>query len=162
MFSFCLFSSVDGCITHHGIPIEEAIVERIHSSAWFDGDTKKSDTTVSDREGKFHFDPIFAPWSIDRIFAWLPHEPVVNQKILITVNDISYVAWIHSKHTYMIDGELALWDERIHKTIPRRIIISCELENPEKRHEPYEVYGIGEIVPLESSSSNPLFPTVLV
>lgn len=162
MFSFCLFSSVDGCVTSHGTPVVWATLTRFRQSAWFDADGEKSDTTVTETHGNFHFDAIFPPFWLGRILAFLPHEPVISQKIVVLVDGKEYILWQHSKHNYNNNWELALLDKETFLYVQRPIQLSCALEHPEKRHEPYEVYGIGEIVPLESSSNNPLFPTVLV
>ncbi len=98
--SFCLFSSVDGSVIHHGAPIIGATVKRSRKSAWFDADGQKSDTTITDTHGNFHFDAIFPSFGFGRILAFLPHEPVISQKIVVLVDGKEYILWQHSKHNY--------------------------------------------------------------
>jgi len=50
---------------------------------------------------------------------FLPHEPVIFQKITIQYKAHKYIAWQHTKHNYDDLGELK----------GKRLIMNCELSN---------------------------------
>ncbi len=53
---------------------------------------------------------------------FLPHEPVIFQKITIQYKGHKYIAWQHTKHNYDDLGELK----------GKRLIMNCELSNEVK------------------------------
>lgn len=118
-----LFSEVEGVVLHNGQPVTGASVER--SYRWHWGDKQGTDNTTSDSDGTFKF-----PEITERSFtaSIVPHEPVIEQKIMITVDGNSFKGWVYAKHNYDAQGELG--------GKPMRLVCEISLE-PEYR----ETYG---------------------
>lgn len=123
----CLFSEVKGVVLHHGKPVANAEVERIH-----DWKKPKSEIVKTDEQGRFSF-----PMAVGRslLAPLLPFENVIIQMVMIRHNNNTYKAWMSSKRDFDVNSEL----ER------RPIIFLCDLEsNPEHHKEKH--YGIGTLV----------------
>jgi len=122
-----LFSEVDGVVTSQGQPVAGAEVERIYHWGWKDVERKARTTT--DQAGRFTF-----PQVVESSFfgSFMPHEPLVSQRILIRWQGEEYTAWKHTKHNYRKNGELG----------GRPIRINCPLENEPTLKEDVKVYGI--------------------
>ena len=95
------FSEVHGVVLDHGKPVNGAVIERSYKSNWR-GD-QSVDRTKSDVNGKFYMSSI-SRFSL--LAALLPHQPAISQKILITVNNKIFEAWVLFKTNYDNNGEL--------------------------------------------------------
>ncbi len=102
MFKVCLFSPVKGKVVLKGQPVEGAVIERTCKWNW--KNEKKSDQTVTDKNGEFALPGIYSWMGIVQL---VPHEPVIDQQIVIKHGGATYNAWAHFKHEY---GEFAELD----------------------------------------------------
>lgn len=130
MAKMVLFSAVDGVVTLNGAPVAGAKVRREFN--WGMKDENGGDSTVTDANGRFSL-PVITRRSW---LAFLPHEPVVQQTILIDVAGTSYKAWMYFKRNYDNNGELR-----------RPIRLACRLESdPDARPASYNtVFGICDL-----------------
>jgi hypothetical protein len=127
MGKMCLFSAVKGVVLDHGKPVEGATLERTYKWMW--KDETGGDNTVTDAQGAFQFPAI---WGHSLFGSLLPHEPVVDETILIHHAGQTYKAWMFTRGNYDENGEL--------KGQP--ISLVCRLEAEMTHHG--EVYGICE------------------
>lgn len=95
-----LFSPVNAIVTMNSAPVVGAKVLRTYQWRW--GDKKYSDDTVTDARGAFHFDKLTG----FSLTAWLPHEPVISQTIIVHYKDVVHKVWDCSKRDYALNGEL--------------------------------------------------------
>ena len=128
MGKFCLFSAVEGVVLERGQPVPGAQIERSYSWTW--KKQQGTDQASTDAQGRFQF-PAIQGSSFFRGF--LPHEPMVEQTILIHHGGKTYKAWMFDKRNYEQNGELA----------GKPIVLSCSLET-EPRHSG-KVFGICEL-----------------
>jgi len=112
----CLFSEVNGVVTLQGKPVAGAKIVRTAKI----NDTPYTDSTVTDKSGKFYFEARFTS-SINKI---VPVEPRIPQKLVIEHDGQEHTAWEMSKRNYDLDGELG-----------KPINISCEITNKEVKQE---------------------------
>jgi len=124
----CLFSEVHGVVLDHGQPVAGARLERTWFWHW--NDERGGDTTNTDAAGAFRF-PAVNGRSLSG--SLLPHEPVIEQKILIQHGGKTYRAWVFSKGEYGENGELD----------GRPIRLTCRLESEPTRKQ--GVFGICEL-----------------
>lgn len=124
----CLFSEVRGVVLDHGKPVAGVSVTR--SWLWHLERIAGLDSSVTDQDGRFQF-PGVPGRSLSGLL--LPHDPLIEQKILIEYGGKSYRAWLIDKRDYDDNGELD----------GRPINLVCRLENPLKHRE--GVFGICEI-----------------
>lgn len=108
-----LFSAVDGVVTRRGKPLPGCRVER--SFFWHWKDERGSESAVTDAGGRFAFAEI-ARTSL--LGSLLPHEPMVEQTILIHHDGRSCRAWTFDKRNYDKNGELQ----------GRSISLRCDLD----------------------------------
>lgn len=123
-----LFSDVQGVVLNKGVPVPDTEVERIYNWGW--KDVTGQEKTMTDAQGRFHFDPVVQSsfWA-----SILPHEPVVTQKILIRQGGTEYKAWMFTKHNYEENGELS----------GKSIRLSCDLASEASAKG--DVFGICEM-----------------
>ena len=100
-FRLVLFSEVNGQVVNKGKPVIGAEVERSYRWSW--NKRKGTDRTRTDKDGNFHFNKVVTS-SITA--QWLPHQPVITQKIEIRVGNTTYEAWEMMKMNYDHNGEL--------------------------------------------------------
>lgn len=124
-----LFSEVHGTVTHKGQPVQGAQLEREYRWAWKDEVGK--DAAVTDAKGQFSF-PSVVRSSI--LGSFLPHEPMVQQTILIKHQGQTYKAWMYDRGNYKDLGELK----------GKPIVLKCDLDAPLSHKS--GIYGICEIV----------------
>ncbi len=124
-----LFSEVRGTVTQKGQPVQGAKVEREFRWAWKDETGR--DAVVTDAKGQFAF-PTVSRSSL--LGSLLPHEPMVQQTILIKHQDQTYKAWMFDRGNYKDRGELN----------GKPIVLKCDLDAPLSHKG--AVYGICEIV----------------
>ncbi len=115
-----LFSEVDGVVVREGTPVSGVQVTRSYLWGW--NSSSGSDRVVTDQAGSFHF-PVIIGKSL--LGGLLPHEPSIEQKILLTHAGKTYEVWVSRKRNYDKDGEL---DGR-----PMRL--RCDLSSEPKRFE---------------------------
>lgn len=127
MGKMCLFSAVHGVVLDHGQPVAGATIERSYKWAW--NGKKGGDQTTTDAAGKFALPVI---WGSSFTGSILPHEPFIDQTILIKHGGKSYDAWLLFKRSYRENSELD----------GRPIDLVCRLEAEPDRHG--EVFGICE------------------
>lgn len=136
MAKMCMFSAVQGVVTEHGQPVAGAVVERRFSWAW-KGETG-TDRVQTDSKGHFQLEPV---WRSSLLGGLLPHEPSVEQQILILHGDRTFTAWQFDRDSYALDGEL----------FGRLIRLRCELDDAPRRHlleqdyVRHSIFGICEL-----------------
>jgi hypothetical protein len=113
-----LFSEVEGVVVDGGAPVAGAVIEREYVWEW--NDKRGSDRIETDASGRFKF-PAITGSSL--MASLLPHEPAINQKILIRANGQTYEGWISTKPNYTQNGELDGKPIKLH----------CDLKTPPKR-----------------------------
>ena len=128
MASMCLFSEVRGVVLDHGQPVAGATLER--SWFWHWKDSRGADATTTDASGAFHFPAVYGSSLFGLV---LPHEPVIEQKILIQRSGRTWRAWVFAKGEYNENGELG----------GKPICLRCRLEQEPSRKD--GVFGICEI-----------------
>ncbi len=128
MAKMVVFSEVQGKVLHNGKPVANAVLEREFRWTW--KDEVGTDSTTSNAAGGFAFPRI----ERSSLFASvLPHEPNIEQTILIKVDGKTYKAWMFRKRDYKLNGELD----------GKPIVITCHLEAEPSHHG--KVFGICEL-----------------
>ncbi len=122
-----MFSEVQGMVLKDGKPVAGAKVVRSYKWAW--NDAKQKDEVITDASGKFRFKIAKRMSLITSIF---PHEPVVNQEIIIHYGNKQYKAWFFFKRDYEENSELN----------GKPINIKCEISTEEGYHLGNKVWGI--------------------
>ena len=115
-------------LDQRGQPVPGAQIERSYSWTW--KKQQGTDQASTDAQGRFQF-PAMQGSSF--FGGFLPHEPMVEQTILIHHGGKTYKAWMFDKRNYEQNGELA----------GKPIVLSCSLET-EPRHSG-KVFGICEL-----------------
>lgn len=123
-----MFSEVIGTVTLNGAPVKGAEIERSYQWAW--DDKKETDKTVTNEKGSFSFPQKDKSGGVS---GFIPHEPVISQKIIIRYQGQEYTAWQHTKHNYDKNGELK----------GRKLLLLCELSSEYKNDGVY--FGICEL-----------------
>jgi len=95
-----LFSEVTGVVLRDGKPVAGAEVERRYIWHW--KDQKGSDKALTDAKGEFKFPAITGSTFLGSL---IPHEPVVQQSIVIRYSGSEIHAWKYTKHNYEANGE---------------------------------------------------------
>jgi len=114
----CLFSEVNGVVLIEGKPVAGAEVVRTSKM----NDSIYTDKTVTDKQGRYHFDARYAR-SVDKI---LPVQPMVEQNMTITYENKAHLGWETTKMNFKENGELN-----------KIINVSCDLSSqPEIRTGP--------------------------
>lgn len=124
MGKFCLFSEVNGIVLNNGIPVQNAIVQRKYYWVW--KNRMSEDITKTNEKGEFYFPEVFGKSFMGYI---LPHEPCIDQEITVISGEAIYIAWYHTKQTYMVNGELGEYSDAGTYT-PKVIYLHCELTTP--------------------------------
>ena len=124
-----LFSEVRGTVTHKGQPVQGAQLEREYRWAWKNEVGK--DAAVTDAKGQFSFPSVVRSSFLG---SFLPHEPMVQQTILIQHQGQTYKAWMYDRGNYQDLGELK----------GKPIVLKCDLDAPLSHKS--GIYGICEIV----------------
>jgi hypothetical protein len=101
MFKVWLFSPVKGHVVLKGKPVAGAVIERSYDWAW--KNQKGHDQTTTDQNGEFSLPAIYGTMILGSVF---PHEPSINQEILVEFEGKSYGAWYAFKREYTEYGEL--------------------------------------------------------
>jgi len=130
MGKMCLFSAVHGVVLDHDKPVAGATIERSYNWAW--KNQNGGDQTTTDATGTFALPAI---WGSSFFGSLLPHEPFVEQTILIHHDGRTWKAWMLDKRNYDENGELG----------GRPISLICRLEAEVSHHG--EAYGICEPQP---------------
>jgi len=102
MARMCLFSPVSGVVLFNGEPVSGAALTR--SWFWHWKDRRGEDVTHTDAAGRFSFPAVYGSSLLGGI---LPHEPVIEQRMTVLHSGKQYDVWIHFKHSYSENGELA-------------------------------------------------------
>jgi hypothetical protein len=95
-----LFSPVSGVVLKDGVPVENA---EVRQEITFSDGQIPSQHAVSDAAGSFHFPVVDRSAGFTR---WVPHQPVILQRIVITYGGIEYEAWRHTRNSYGMNSEL--------------------------------------------------------
>ncbi len=100
MTKYVLFSPVSARIVIAGKPVAGATVKR-----WYRGgfnDKESTDTVSTDASGNFSFPPA----TFSSIAAgFLPHEPVITQKMFVVINGTETLIYATIKRNYDNNGE---------------------------------------------------------
>lgn len=95
-----LCSPMTATLLLNGVPVAGArVVRRYH---WRLTDREGVDEVSSDASGKF----ALAQVSGRSLFAWLPHQPVIDQDIEVHVGERKYEIWTGAKLSYRLNSEL--------------------------------------------------------
>lgn len=101
MSKFCIFSEVKGVVLDRGKPLAGATIERHYAWSW--RKEKGTDSVETDAQGHFFMPAIFRSSFLGKI---LPHQPFIEQTLIIKHNDREYVAWTFDKLDYEENSEL--------------------------------------------------------
>lgn len=135
-----LFSPVTGQVLINGEPVAGAQIERSYQWTW--NDEKGKDAATTGPRGEFSLPKIECKSWLANIF---PHEPVVDQTILIRYAGQEYVAWRLSKHSYDENSELGTY-AKDGVLVARPIKLTCRLETaPRRQGGMFGVYGICDL-----------------
>ncbi len=118
MGRMCLFSAVRGVVLDHGQPVPGARVERSWKWRW--KGTAGGDSAISDVTGSFNFPAV---WGTSLPGLLLPHEPFVEQTILVRAGGHTCTGWMLDKRNYDENGEIE----------GRPIVLTCHLETEAAR-----------------------------
>lgn len=130
MGKVCLFSAIHGVVLDHGAPVTGATITRDYTWVW--GNKKARDATTTNAQGAFALPAI---WDQMWLGSFLPHEPFVEQTVLVEHAGQTYRAWLFTRGNYTDQGEVS-----------GPIQLVCRLEAPEKHYGPTrQVYGICEL-----------------
>jgi len=124
----CIFSAVQGIVLSQNQPVAGATIHRKFVWTW--GKETGIDEAMTDAKGEFRLPAIFRS---SLLGSFLPHQPFIEQTLLIKHQGQEYKAWMFDKMDYEENGELK----------GKPISLVCRLENPPSRQG--EVYGICEI-----------------
>ena len=142
MFKVCLFSPVKGKVVLKGQPVVGAVIQRSYDWAW--KNQQGRDETTTDQNGEFSLPAIYGTMILG---SALPHEPYIDQTVLIYYDEKSYKAWRSSKRTYDEYGELAA-SGILGGLNGKPISLLCDLEMPVKNHGGGGGFGgIAELLP---------------
>ncbi|TQV66927.1 carboxypeptidase regulatory-like domain-containing protein [Exilibacterium tricleocarpae] len=93
----CVFSEVSGVVTYRGEPVPGATVRRI--AKW---QKEKQDSTTTDADGRFHFEPMYQRSAVKLI----PAEFVAHQRLLIEHQGEEVLLWFTTKRSTEENSEL--------------------------------------------------------
>jgi len=119
MARMVLWSAMKGRVLMNGQPVAGAVLKR--SYLWHFKDETGSDEARTDANGGFAF-PVIERRSL--LGALLPHEPVIEQEILIEYQGKSYKAWNYAKRDYNENDE----------NQGRPINVTCHLDAQRAKH----------------------------
>lgn len=120
-----LWSPMRGRVLLNGAPAAGAVLVRSYHWHW--ADRKGTDRTVADADGRFAFPAIHGRMVLGLV---LPHEPVTRQEMSVEHLGVSYFAWYHFNHDYLLDAENG----------GRPIVVACRLD--EQPHKHGDLYGL--------------------
>ncbi len=121
-----LSSQMQGVLFNTGEPVANATVTRRVSWHW--GNLDETESTTTDDKGTFSFPEKTA---VSFTAKLLPHEPVIKQSVMFSVDGIDYEGWIYTKHNYDNRGEFQ----------GKALIFTCELSEKPKYRKTYGVHG---------------------
>ena len=128
MGKLCIFSAVEGIVLNQNKPVAGAVINRKFVWTW--GKETGIDEAVTDANGEFRLPAIFRS---SLLGSFLPHQPFIEQTLLIQHQGREYKAWMFDKMDYEENGELK----------GKPISLVCRLENEPSRKD--GVYGICEM-----------------
>lgn len=121
-----LSSKVHGTLLENGQALANIKVTR--SLHWQWGDETFTETTTTNELGQFSFSAKTVSSFTAKI---MPHEPVIEQKIVFTVAGKDYEGWTYAKHNYDDLGELQ----------GKALILKCELTSEPEYRKTYGLHG---------------------
>ena len=127
MAKMVIWSAMKGRVLMNGQPAAGAVLKR--NFFWHWKSENGSDETKANAAGEFSF-PVIERSSF--MGGLLPHEPVIEQAIVIEYQSKSYKAWGYFKHDYDYNGE----------NRGRPIDVTCHLDAERTMHG--DVMGLCE------------------
>ena len=94
-----MFSEVNAMVTLHGKPVVGA--EIVRTSNELDS-TVYTEKTITDAQGRFHFDALW----VFSLRNFIPAEPMIKQHINIYYQGQEYMGWLAVKGNYGHNDEL--------------------------------------------------------
>ena len=119
MAKMVLWSAMKGRVLMDGQPAAGAVLVRRYHWHW--KDEKGSDRTTTNANGEFALPAIEGSSLLGGL---LPHEPVIEQVMVIEYQGKSYDAWAYFKGSYKDNAENA----------GKPIDVTCRLEAPRAKH----------------------------
>lgn len=119
MAKMVLWSAMKGRVVMNGKPAAGAVLVRNYFWHW--ANEKGTDRTVADATGAFTF-PAIEGQSL--LGGLLPHQPVIEQDMVIEYQGKSYDAWSFMKGSYKADME----------NNGHPISVTCRLDAERARH----------------------------
>jgi len=116
-YRVCLFSAVSGTVTLHGKPLSHIKITR-NANYW--NKDNHADETVTDAQGRFHFEPMF----VQSRHISRSMNPIIFEKLIIHHDGEEFVGWQTTRGD--IQPNIELGDN---KPIPA---LHCELANKSK------------------------------
>ena len=128
MGTMVLFSAVQGKVLDRGKPVAGARIERKYKWGW--NSQMGTDSTTTDASGEFTV-PMIERRSL--LGSLLPHEPWIDQTVLIHHDSKTYEAWVSVKRDYDNGSEVR----------GRPFVLTCRLEATPTQGE--FAYGICDV-----------------
>ncbi|XXF08715.1 hypothetical protein J3Q00_22500 [Pseudomonas sp. D2-3] len=122
-----LFSEVEGTVLLDGKPAQGVEIEQEYHWHWKNEHRKNS--VKSDAQGRFHFPAVTAK---SLTAGFMPHEPVIGQRLTLRYQGKDHKGWVFTKHNYDNLGEV--------KNRPLKFI--CELNSEPVAYPETETFGI--------------------
>jgi len=119
-YRVCLFSAISGKVTLHGKPLSHIKITR-NANYW--NKDNHADETVTDTQGRFHFEPMF----VQSRHISRSMNPIIFETLIIHYQGKEYVGWDTTNEDTVPNMELGN-----NKPIPP---LSCELSQESKRKE---------------------------
>jgi hypothetical protein len=128
MGKLCIFSAVQGVVLNNGKPVSGATVERKFNWVW----NKETgvDQAVTNAGGEFSLPAVFRQSFLGSL---LPHQPFIEQTLLIKHDGREYKAWMFDKMDYEENSESGA----------KPMSVLCRLESEPSRKGGY--FGICEL-----------------
>lgn len=127
-----LFSAVEGTVYLNGQPVSGVEVQQAYHWHW--KNEQRTVSTRTDANGTFSLPAITGQSFTSR---FLPHEPVIGQRITLRYQGREHKAWVFTRHNYDALGEVA----------GRELVFSCELSDEPVAHPETETFGICRLLP---------------
>lgn len=122
-----LFSEVQGSVLLDGEPVEGVDIEQEYHWHW--SNERQTHSVKTDAQGRFQFRAITATSWLAR---FVPHEPVIGQRITLRYQGKEHKGWVFTKHNYSNHGEVR----------GRPLNFVCELSGEPVANPETETFGI--------------------
>jgi hypothetical protein len=138
-----LFSELSGKVLDKGKPVGDLTLNREVQWVW--GKETITDNVKTSKDGSFFFPAIKRKMFLG---SFLPHQPVIDQKISVAYGGKSLLLWSVTKHNYDNNSELFFTNpttgaNSFYRDPAKPMSVTCSLESsPSHRGK---IYGLCEV-----------------